>query len=232
MMEDKMFKTIRTDKLMNILIGVLSLLTIAIWYVTRQDPEFRPYTIYGLMVSGVYWSTFWWLQLMEHNRLSKDKEHQAKKKAKKELMKEMQKNKKPLREELQSFSKSKLIKDVLKSRRNFSIYIIVIKLYIGTVLYAIHEYLSLGYVWTDWVCFSILGFLIVVSFVNTLYYMNELRHLKLDAERELEQNIIMGLRSSTMINRAIDNLRLSREEIEVEVETSLDLSQIEREDEE
>ena len=197
------FESIRTDRLMNILIGVLSILTVCIWYVTdHNDLYFHTLTLYGGIVLGLYWSIFWWLQLMEHNRLSKDKKYQEELKVKKKIWEEVYK-KRSVREELSVLSKSALIERLLIKDIIINIIVLLVAIPIGIIVLLVY---SSSLLWI-----ILISFILLIDLIRFILSIRELKRFN----RELlwEEEIMM------------------EEEDDDIIETSLDLSMIEVEDE-
>ncbi|KKN65654.1 hypothetical protein LCGC14_0479700 [marine sediment metagenome] len=169
-----MLKAIRTNKLLNIMILVSSIILAPVWYITRHE-----LTLYLGVCVGIYWSTFWWLQIMEHSRRARDHVYQNRIRLQAEMEREVRESRLPLRKRLMGMSQVELVRDLLKSHISHSILWICFSLYITamTLMLAYHSGIMIILLWIV-LCACAIGFLL--SVINVIYYMLELRGLRRD----------------------------------------------------
>ncbi len=222
-----MLETIRTDKLLNIIIAIISILLIGIWYVAHYD-----IILYAGIGFGIYWSIFCWLQLATPPHLAKSKVYKSKSKLK--IWTETRKNRLSLHQRLRNESNIALVRDLLISHIKFSILKTLFAAYCISVV-ALFVFLFGAIMnWMLWLSVGICGTYLIISILRVVYYSLELRGLRKDLMKESQEIKKKLLRRDY---KFLEDIIHSCEELshmqrvnKALIETSLDLSTIEHEE--
>jgi hypothetical protein len=123
---------IRSNVLLNTCLGASTLVFVILYTVSGSN-----WVLHLLSALFLYWALFFWLHVLQHVRLSKDKAHLANLAMMKELRVNMKRERKMLGDKLMDLSGAQKVHEILKAKRNhhslgsaFAMYLVFVSVFL------------------------------------------------------------------------------------------------------